>query len=67
MNLLHCQKMLLKTETEMEDNGKKMLDFTCERTGLHFRLSPLEHRTHEDKASSLCLLCSKHCPMLKAK
>lgn len=67
MILLFCQKQLLQTEAAIEDNGKKTLDFTCQKTGLHFRLDPKENRTRSDKADSLCRLCDKHCPVLNKK
>lgn len=65
MNLLHCQKLLLKTGMPMEDNGKQALDFTCEKTGLHFRLDPTENPARSDQAGNLCLLCAKNCPIMK--
>lgn len=65
MNLLHCQKLLLKTGREIEDNGEKALGFSCEETGLHFRLDPMENRTSPEQAGNLCLLCSKSCPKFK--
>lgn len=65
MNLYYCQKMLLKTLHRLQDNGKEVLDFNCQRTGFHFKLDPHENRTREDQASSLCAYCEKNCQLLK--
>lgn len=65
MNLYHCQKMLLKSEKAMEDNGASVLDFTCERTGLHFRLDPVENRIQGDKTAALCRMCEENCQPLR--
>ena len=65
MNVYHCQRLLLKKEEEVVENGERKSRFVCDRTGLHFLL-PLSYTGSEsEKTAALCACCDKSCRLLK--
>jgi len=65
LNLYHCQRLLLRTEEEVTENGVRGIRFVCDRSGLHFLLPLTSVKSESEKIAMLCSCCEKNCQRLK--